>query len=538
MKQYLEEAFRMLKEDDNINDKMKTILSFFTKEDVEGIATVGGESFLLAEEAIEDKVGPYMKRMGLGDEFIKNVKLRIKRKFGIDKKEQLKDLNPEYIISLCYIIDRAMENQENALDVALSEKTSGKINKFYSDMDEDPNFPRIYKMVARYYKLDYNKCISSINREQHLEETFKACKDLDKGDKITKHNTKLKEEFKPFFFNDDDKFWEDESQYVGDNLSVESFMDEYDNYDEFINSEFTAKVLGAYGNTRENKEMRKYFEENWPQKAKLAHRLFDTASKVDSKMSNKLQEGYLGQTLYDFLNDCLDLSAIDKLEIANNDEDEFTVIYSGKANLDKLGEYLLSSSFADFDTGMDSVVINAEKDGGGTDYYSTVSDFVDDYNGDEVNIEVDGEQIFSGFKDDIPDEILDYGFVSYDGSKYLCVNVSDLDNDLDKNQEENDNVINEGTWALPNTKEKASALIKLLDKPLYVEDEEKLYDLIGDDSLFDKIDHLKKANFKGTINDLIKSKIIGLIKYYYDSPKKFKDEWDKDSLEMLKNSCK
>ena len=98
-----------------------------------------------------------------------------------------------------------------------------------------------------------------------------------------KDSVEVEDEFKPFFFNnDDDDFWENESQYVGNNLRVESFMDKYDDYNKFIDSEFTAKILGAYGNTRENKEMRKYFEENWPQKAKLAHRIFDTASIVDS----------------------------------------------------------------------------------------------------------------------------------------------------------------------------------------------------------------------------------------------------------------
>lgn len=154
-----------LKEDISIKGKMKTILDFFTKEDIEGIARVGGYSLLLAEEAVEGKIGPYMKRMGLEDDddwFVKGVKWRVKRKFGIDKKEQFKNLSPEDIISLCYIIDRAIENQEDALDTAISEETSDKINDLYPDMYQDPNFPKIYKMVAKYYNLDYNKCINSI----------------------------------------------------------------------------------------------------------------------------------------------------------------------------------------------------------------------------------------------------------------------------------------------------------------------------------------------------------------------------------------
>ena len=47
-----------------------------------------------------------------------------------------------------------------------------------------------------------------------------------------------------------------------------------------------------------------------------------------------------------------------------------------------------------------------------------------------------------------------------------------------------------GTWALPNTKEKANALQELMQKPLKANNKskDKLYDLYGDDELFDEID--------------------------------------------------
>jgi len=46
-----------------------------------------------------------------------------------------------------------------------------------------------------------------------------------------------------------------------------------------------------------------------------------------------------------------------------------------------------------------------------------------------------------------------------------------------------------GTWALPNTKEKAQALQELMQKPLKANNKtaSKLYDLYGDDGLFDAI---------------------------------------------------
>lgn len=46
-----------------------------------------------------------------------------------------------------------------------------------------------------------------------------------------------------------------------------------------------------------------------------------------------------------------------------------------------------------------------------------------------------------------------------------------------------------GTWALPNTKKKAEDLKVLLSKPLYCDEKvkDKLYNLYGDDELFDEI---------------------------------------------------
>ena len=82
-------------------------------------------------------------------------------------------------------------------------------------------------------------------------------------------------DFEPFFFKEDNTFKSD-ADYIGERLKVENFIDEYNDYEDFVDTEFTAKVLGGFGNSRENNEMRRYFEENWPQKAKLAHKLFDS----------------------------------------------------------------------------------------------------------------------------------------------------------------------------------------------------------------------------------------------------------------------
>lgn len=90
------------------------------------------------------------------------------------------------------------------------------------------------------------------------------------------------EDFEPFFFKEDETFKAD-ADYFGERLKIENFIDKYNDYEDFIDTEFTAKVLGGFGNPRENKEMRRYFEEKWPQKAKLAHKLFDS---MDSKVKD------------------------------------------------------------------------------------------------------------------------------------------------------------------------------------------------------------------------------------------------------------
>ena len=55
-------------------------------------------------------------------------------------------------------------------------------------------------------------------------------------------------------------------------------------------------------------------------------------------------------------------------------------------------------------------------------------------------------------------------------------------------------IIQEGTWAVPNTVEKAVKLIGLLQQRLPLSTaEKKLFNLLGDDELFDKLGDLKDA---------------------------------------------
>lgn len=97
--------------------------------------------------------------------------------------------------------------------------------------------------------------------------------------------------------------------------------------------------------------------------------------------------------------------------------------------------------------------------------------------------------------------------------------------------------LNEGTWSLPNTKDKAQQLVGLLRKNLYKRDTQKLYELIGDDNLWDDIN---ARRYDVPINDLVERYLGSFINdYLTDNPKGWtkdsgwKEEWDIDSLKQL-----
>lgn len=48
-----------------------------------------------------------------------------------------------------------------------------------------------------------------------------------------------------------------------------------------------------------------------------------------------------------------------------------------------------------------------------------------------------------------------------------------------------------GTWAFPNTEEKVEQFKKLMEKKVTLKDMDKIYNILGDDSLFDILDNLE-----------------------------------------------
>ena len=60
-------------------------------------------------------------------------------------------------------------------------------------------------------------------------------------------------------------------------------------------------------------------------------------------------------------------------------------------------------------------------------------------------------------------------------------------------------VIVEGTWSIPDTPQKKKELKKLLSKPLQASKAPKaLYNLVGDDELFDLLGEIEKEEGKKT----------------------------------------
>ena len=159
------------------------------------------------------------------------------------------------------------------------------------------------------------------------------------------------------------------------------------------------------------------------------------AKKLDKKdVKESLKEGYYGQTLQDFLDDCTDYSVIDKIYIYGNDD----VVYEGP--IDDIPEDMLETEFLECDmyTNRKSVVTvnvdSSEEYGAGT--YEFLNEFLDDCNCELVVIYdlAKGEEIFSGYKDDIPEEYLEYAFDSYDAPEEMSVNLNDYEGEDEFNE--------------------------------------------------------------------------------------------------------
>lgn len=89
----------------------------------------------------------------------------------------------------------------------------------------------------------------------------------------------LKENFEPFFFKGEDgDYFRDEANYYIDTLDVTDYIDTYDSFRDFVDNEFSVKVLGAWGNSQEMEELFRYFVEQSPKQTKIGRRIWNDST--------------------------------------------------------------------------------------------------------------------------------------------------------------------------------------------------------------------------------------------------------------------
>ena len=140
-----------------------------------------------------------------------------------------------------------------------------------------------------------------------------------------------------------------------------------------------------------------------------------------------LSEGYLGQTVEDFFDDCSDASAINRVIVYALDDEE--PVYDGEYY--DLPESILEAPFLEFGT-TGQLIVNVADDGG-SDYYDTLDDFLGDANVDDVQVwDSDSEDIaYDGDKDSVDDELGQRSFLSFDAPEYITINLDCDKSELD-----------------------------------------------------------------------------------------------------------
>lgn len=156
--------------------------------------------------------------------------------------------------------------------------------------------------------------------------------------------------------------------------------------------------------------------------------------------TKKLNEGYIGQTLEDFFGVCVEPEiGIQQVVLSDINEDEFddSICFNGK--YEELTDTEMGYEFHEFDTFGEGVTINVGVESG-DDYYATVEDFLEDCNEDNITIfDLDkGEVIFEGDRYEIPDEVLEMEFASFDAPKKITINVTCSDEEFEDDVEDFD----------------------------------------------------------------------------------------------------
>lgn len=151
-----------------------------------------------------------------------------------------------------------------------------------------------------------------------------------------------------------------------------------------------------------------------------------------------------------------------------------------------------------------------------------------------------GEQVGDGLLSqyDAPIKLIREPFSSYvyvyfaseeDAKKYVDF-IDKLMADLYDSEE----VLTEGTWAIPNREDKIRILASLFTRPIKREDEAILYHVFGDDALFDELDDSEESDLRYVVAEHLK-KLINLAE---KTPERLNDEFPAQYIEKIKEIIK
>lgn len=94
-------------------------------------------------------------------------------------------------------------------------------------------------------------------------------------------------------------------------------------------------------------------------------------------------------------------------------------------------------------------------------------------------------------------------------------------------------ILNEGTWSIPNTAKKAMELVNALKRPLTPEEARRtLYPLVGDDDVFDLIDEIE--NKSGPEADVSPAVRRFLRSWMKETMMFSKERWDPEAVKIVR----
>lgn len=135
-----------------------------------------------------------------------------------------------------------------------------------------------------------------------------------------------------------------------------------------------------------------------------------------------LDEGYLNQNVSDFIELCRDLTKLDHIIVYPSDSEK--PIFDSYEDWPG-SEWVNLLGFGDFSCGGAPVrvTVGDDPDEITSRWYPTLGDFLDDANVDDAVVyDVDGNVIYKGPKDGVPEDILFMPFISYDAPAVLVIN--------------------------------------------------------------------------------------------------------------------